>query len=112
LDAMDSGKARVDATAQTLLTGTHAGNCLHMKFIRRAAALYCASFAILVSTGALTLHSVRAQEAQADVPRMPFDHLLFTTSSHCMSCHSQVHAPDGEDISIGIQWRASVMANS
>jgi len=67
---------------------------------------------MLVLGGALTLHSVRAQETQADVPRMPFDHLLFTTSSHCMSCHSQVHAQDGEDISIGIQWRASVMANS
>jgi hypothetical protein len=85
-----------------------------MQFIRRyrAVALYCASFAMLLLVGLLTLHSVRAQEAQADVPRMPFDHLLFTTSSHCMSCHSQVHAPDGEDISIGIQWRASVMANS
>jgi hypothetical protein len=43
---------------------------------------------------------------------MPSNHLLFTTSNHCMSCHSQVHAQDGEDISIGIQWRASVMANS
>jgi hypothetical protein len=43
---------------------------------------------------------------------MPSDHLLFSTSNHCMSCHSQVHAQDGEDISIGIQWRASVMANS
>ena len=59
---------------------------------------------------------VRAQESAqgkaADVPRMPSNHMLFTPSSHCISCHSQVHAPDGEDISIGTQWRASVMANS
>ncbi|MFO1247346.1 MAG: hypothetical protein U1E93_03790 [Alphaproteobacteria bacterium] len=43
---------------------------------------------------------------------MPENHFLFATGSHCISCHSQIHAPDGEDISIGFQWRASVMANS
>jgi hypothetical protein len=42
----------------------------------------------------------------------PVDHLLFTTSLHCVACHSKVYAPDGEDISIGYQWRASIMANS
>jgi len=42
----------------------------------------------------------------------PIDHLLFATSSHCIACHSQLRAPDGEDISIGFEWRASVMANS
>jgi hypothetical protein len=56
-------------------------------------------------------HRGLALEADA-MPGMPVDHLLFATSSHCMSCHSQVHAPGGEDISIGTQWRASVMANS
>jgi nitrate/TMAO reductase-like tetraheme cytochrome c subunit len=53
-----------------------------------------------------------SQDKAADVPRMPTNHFLFATSAHCISCHSQVHAPDGEDISIGTQWRASVMANS
>jgi hypothetical protein len=44
--------------------------------------------------------------------RLPISHLLFTTSSHCMACHNQVRTPGGEDISIGAQWRASIMANS
>ena len=42
----------------------------------------------------------------------PADHLLFTTSLHCVACHSKVYTPSGEDISIGYQWRASIMANS
>jgi hypothetical protein len=53
-----------------------------------------------------------SQQKTAEVPRMPVGHFLFATSSHCISCHSQVHAPNGEDISIGFEWRGSVMANS
>ena len=48
----------------------------------------------------------------ADAASVPRDHLLFATSGQCIACHSQVHAVDGEDISIGYHWRASVMANS
>jgi nitrate/TMAO reductase-like tetraheme cytochrome c subunit len=51
--------------------------------------------------------------AERDMPgHPPVDHMLFTTSLHCLACHSKVYAPNGEDISIGYQWRASVMANS
>ena len=84
-----------------------------MQIIRRYrwAIFCCVSFMLVICVSLLAMHAVRAQEV-SDVPRMPSNHLLFTTSSHCMSCHSQVHAQDGEDISIGVQWRASVMANS
>lgn len=37
---------------------------------------------------------------------------LFATSDQCMACHSNVHTPGGEDISIGYQWRTTMMANS
>jgi len=37
---------------------------------------------------------------------------LFVTSSECIACHSNITAPSGEDISIGYNWRASMMANS
>jgi len=83
-----------------------------MQMIRKyrlGLALCCA----LVIAGSIVI--VRAQPSQektAQVPRMPVGHFLFATSSHCISCHSQVHAPNGEDISIGFQWRGSVMANS
>jgi hypothetical protein len=37
---------------------------------------------------------------------------LFTPSEECMACHNSLVAPDGEDVSIGASWRASMMANS
>ena len=37
---------------------------------------------------------------------------LFTTGAACISCHSNLISPSGEDISIGTDWRASMMANS
>jgi hypothetical protein len=50
--------------------------------------------------------------AEQVFPKMPVGHLLFTTSLHCMACHSNVQAPNGQDISIGWNWRATMMANS
>src|SRR5262245_45834093 len=38
--------------------------------------------------------------------------VLFKTSGNCMPCHNSLIAPSGEDVSIGIAWRASMMANS
>jgi len=37
---------------------------------------------------------------------------LFRTSDACMACHNGLTAPSGEDISIGADWRPSMMANS
>ena len=37
---------------------------------------------------------------------------LFKTSAVCLSCHNGLVSPSGEDISIGTDWRASMMANS
>lgn len=36
----------------------------------------------------------------------------FETSGRCFPCHNGVTTKSGEDISIGINWRASIMANS
>ena len=36
----------------------------------------------------------------------------FRTSDRCIACHKGVSAPDGTDVSIGFDWRASMMANS
>ena len=46
--------------------------------------------------------------APAGVP--PDD--LFQTSSDCLACHNGLTTPAGEDVSIGVQWRTSMMANS
>ncbi len=37
---------------------------------------------------------------------------LFATSDQCMACHNGLTAPTGEDVSIGFDWRASMMAHS
>jgi hypothetical protein len=38
--------------------------------------------------------------------------LLFQTSNECVACHNGLTAPSGEDVSIGVSWRSSMMANS
>lgn len=37
---------------------------------------------------------------------------LFVTSDECTACHNSLTTPAGEDISIGSNWRATMMANS
>jgi hypothetical protein len=37
---------------------------------------------------------------------------LFVTSHECLACHNGLTTPAGEDVSIGVSWRASIMANS
>jgi hypothetical protein len=36
----------------------------------------------------------------------------FATSDNCLACHNGLIAGSGEDVSIGVAWRASMMANS
>jgi hypothetical protein len=40
------------------------------------------------------------------------DKIEFHTSSRCIACHNDVISPSGLDISIGFEWRSSIMANS
>jgi hypothetical protein len=40
------------------------------------------------------------------------DSSAFVPASQCIACHAQLTAPTGEDISIGFDWRATMMANS
>lgn len=49
------------------------------------------------------IHGINADIAQQ---------MLFQTAEACMSCHNNLVTPSGEDISFGISWRASMMANS
>jgi hypothetical protein len=37
---------------------------------------------------------------------------LFETSDRCVACHNGISTPTGADISIGVAWRTSMMANS
>ncbi len=37
---------------------------------------------------------------------------LFQTSDRCLACHNELKTASGQDVSIGFEWRASIMANS
>ena len=52
-----------------------------------------------------------AARAQAD-PHRPAGPVSFQTGAECMACHNGLTTPAGEDVSIGVSWRASMMAHS
>ena len=69
--------------------------------------------AVAVSGWLLTilLQSAPASPAQRPHPAVrPGD--LFATSHECLACHNGMTAPSGDDVSIGVTWRATMMANS
>ncbi len=37
---------------------------------------------------------------------------LFHMSDQCIACHTQLTAPNGDDVSIGFNWRSSMMGNA
>jgi hypothetical protein len=47
-----------------------------------------------------------------DRPDKASIHAQFRTSDRCVACHNGLTTKSGEDISIGFQWSASIMANS
>ncbi len=50
---------------------------------------------------------------QASRPVRPhLDLSLFAHSEDCQACHNNLTSPVGEDVSIGVSWRATMMANS
>jgi hypothetical protein len=77
--------------------------------------------ALILGLLACWLGSFALVAAQQDGPgSRPFprpmvaghDRALFVTSENCVACHNGLSTSDGEDISIGTAWRATMMANS
>src|ERR1035437_4866784 len=60
---------------------------------------------LLASTPLLPVSTVKAASSAA--PKTEF-----RTSDRCVACHNGLKTSSGEDISIGFEWRASIMANS
>ena len=70
--------------------------------IRLAAIVWCV--AIVGVTHASSLPAAQTSgRSQSD---------MFQPSTECMACHNSLTTASGEDVSIGISWRASMMANS
>jgi hypothetical protein len=56
---------------------------------------------ICVACGVGAMNTVLAADAES-----------FATSEQCIACHSGLHDAKGDDISIGYDWRSTMMANS
>ena len=67
---------------------------------------------VLGALGLLAMRSPGFSAAAQPEPRAVHTADLFTTSHSCLACHNGLTAPSGEDVSIGFDWRASMMANS
>ena len=79
--------------------------------VRRTAAarfLIVASAGWAISLALATSHTAAAQSSRQSAARTD----LFATSQDCMACHNGMTGADGEDLSIGVAWRATMMANS
>ena len=65
----------------------------------------------LLLTALLLLISPPHQPSSAE-PGRKTSGAIFQTSDRCLACHNGITTPSGEDVSIGFNWRPSIMANS
>jgi hypothetical protein len=63
---------------------------------------------LLIVAALLFASATSVRTGAADRPLVP----EFQTSDRCIACHNGLVAASGEDVSIGFDWRASMMANS
>jgi hypothetical protein len=68
---------------------------------------------LFAAVAALGVHGARSEQngpsGRTDSHAEP---ALFAHSSDCLACHNQLVAPSGEDVSIGLAWRSTMMANA
>jgi hypothetical protein len=67
------------------------------------------NLALVFASGLLLLISariVRGGDAKGQIQP------AFRTSDRCFPCHNELTTPSGRDVSIGLAWRSSIMANS
>ncbi|MBS1801802.1 MAG: hypothetical protein JST28_00465 [Acidobacteria bacterium] len=63
-----------------------------------------------IAAAALALAGLRS--GQVSAASQPDPHKDFHTADRCVACHNGLKTSTGEDVSFGLKWRASVMANS
>ena len=85
-----------------------------VRVIRSSPLLPIAAAAWLVAVFSAQQPRTAAQQVSAPPTPVPAGHAdaLFLTSHDCLACHNGLTTPTGEDVSIGVSWRASMMANS
>jgi hypothetical protein len=79
--------------------------------IRLALTLWLVS--IVVVGARVPAAQVTTETKEGGAPQSKhLDVSLFSHSEECMACHNNLMTPAGEDVSIGMAWRATMMANS
>lgn len=73
-----------------------------MMNLRNALLAVCSCALLFGGTSFTALHAATSDKAKDN----------FHTSDRCVACHNDLKTKSGENISIGMQWRASVMANA
>jgi hypothetical protein len=81
------------------------------RWLLGAASGACAA-AMIVSTSAAPQQAAVHPEVPAALQGRGKAPAIFAPSEDCLACHNGMRAPSGEDVSIGSDWRASIMANS
>jgi hypothetical protein len=66
---------------------------------------------LVLSIALLCAPQARSQQARSIYSSKSYG-THFQTSDRCVACHNGLSTPTGEDISIGLAWRTSIMANS
>jgi len=64
------------------------------------------------SAAAILALAVFLRSSNVSAASHPDPHKDFHTADRCVACHNGLKTSTGEDVSFGLQWRASVMANS
>jgi hypothetical protein len=83
--------------------------------VKRLRRYLCASTSLLAAL--LLVSSAQPIQSAANVTAPPAAYSkghgpAFQTSDRCIACHNGLTTPSGQDVSIGFEWRASIMANS
>ena len=77
--------------------------------------ILASGFTLAIVIAGLAAPSTQAQQAKRAAPvieKVKGYGTHFQTSDRCVACHNGISTPAGEDISIGTNWRTSMMGNS
>jgi hypothetical protein len=77
--------------------------------------IFAALIILLAFSGQMAGQGKKASKAatpKGDGKKGKTSEVSFHTSDRCLACHNGLAAPSGKDVSIGFDWRSTIMANS
>ena len=83
-----------------------------MSWLRIASRIAIAGWVVTWGGIALRGADERVPLAHQQAPRPESAAPMFAHSDDCQACHNNLTSPAGEDVSIGVAWRGSIMANA